>query len=70
MVISYSTLSVTMRCTYKYVLMKWLIVGQSDEAELASRDTEPPIVPNDVPSQTRNPSNQFFPPSILMQVYV
>lgn len=47
---------------------KWFIVGQSDEAEVASRDTEPHMVSNDVPSQPRNPSNQFFASNMLMQV--
>ncbi|XP_020251246.1 protein FAR1-RELATED SEQUENCE 5-like isoform X2 [Asparagus officinalis] len=41
--------------------------GQSDEADAASRESEPPMVSDDAPSQTRNPSNQFFTPSILMQ---
>lgn len=41
--------------------------GQFDEAELSSRDAVPSMVANDVPSQIRNPANQFFMPNILMQ---
>ncbi|XP_010941615.1 protein FAR1-RELATED SEQUENCE 7 [Elaeis guineensis] len=41
--------------------------GQPEEAEVAPRDNEPHVAPNTIPSQPRNPSNQFLAPNHFMQ---
>lgn len=45
-----------------------LLIGPSDEAEIATRDNESHLPPNSIPSQPRNPSNQFLAPNQFMQV--
>ncbi|WOK94751.1 protein FAR1-RELATED SEQUENCE 4 isoform X1 [Canna indica] len=41
--------------------------GPSEESEVAIRDSEPHLPANSIPSQPRNPSNQFLAPNQFMQ---
>ncbi|KAG1331884.1 protein FAR1-RELATED SEQUENCE 4 [Cocos nucifera] len=41
--------------------------GQPEEAEVGSRDNEPHVAPNNITSQSGNPSNQFLAPNHFMQ---